>query len=160
MLSRASVNRIIKFLLVAVALNIVWQSVRFQLEMSEIQRANAQGAEICTFGPPHSLLNRFYIAMFLLVCFWGTRVQGLPRTLLTVVGLSGATLIYMHWWQYFFRILENSGASPSAIKNLAYLVDGNYLDLSIAGVIALLIAHHVTQAVLSLLCVVNHPKRA
>src|SRR5678815_1066425 len=143
MLTTSSVNRITKFLLVAAVLNTAWQLVNFQLTMSEIQRANAQGAEICTFGPPHSLLSRFYIALFLLVCFVGTKLQGLSKTLLTVVGLSGATLIYMHWWQYFFRITENSGASISAIRNLAYLVDGNYFDLLIAGAIALLIVHHI-----------------
>jgi hypothetical protein len=41
-----------------------------------------------------------YVEIFLLVALVGSRLKRLQNTLLSVVGLSGATIVYILWWQY------------------------------------------------------------
>ena len=70
-------------------------------------------------------------------------------TFLSIIGLSGAVVSYIFWWQYYFRIMELSGAGPDAIKNFAYLAGGTFVDVAIAGGVALLVILNVIDAAAS-----------
>jgi len=85
----------------------------------------------------------------MLLALIGSSVKGLKSTLLSVVGLSGAVIIYIFWWQYIFRLAENAEARLESLPHLAYLYHGNVLDVGIAVSIVLLVLLNVWTAALS-----------
>lgn len=105
------------------------------------------GVIVCKFGPSRDEASRMYIELFVLVAFIGVFQRGLTSTLLTVIGLTGVTIIYLLWWRYYFRLAEIAGSELQFIKHTAYLYRANHLDLSIAAVTALLVSLHVRRAI-------------
>ena len=117
------------------------------LDLLEIERINREtGWIICRMGPPRDLVARFHIELCLIVTLIASRLKRLWNTLFSIIGLSGAVVSYIFWWQYYFRIMELSGAGPDAIKNFAYLVGGTLVDVAIAGGIASLVVLNVIDA--------------
>jgi hypothetical protein len=73
----------------------------------------------------------------------GSRLKQLQNTLLTVIGLSGATIIYVLWWQHVFRVASNAEVSVQSLPHFLYLWGGNAFDLGIASSIAVLVVLNV-----------------
>lgn len=88
-----------------------------------------------------------FIELSLITAFIGSLMKGSKSTLLTVVGLSGATVVYLLWRQVYFQIAEASGSDLRYVEHVANLIDANYLDIAIAATIAFLILLHVKRAV-------------
>jgi hypothetical protein len=88
-----------------------------------------------------------YVEIFLLVALVGSRLKRLQNRLLSVVGLSGATIVYILWWQYVFRVATNAEVDVKSLTHFAYLWGGNVLDLSIALSIVLLVLLNVRHVV-------------
>jgi len=134
--------------ILAASLNLGWQFYRMHQDVIRRQKAYEQrGVAVCYFGPAADESSRMYIELFLLVAFVGSRLKGFMSMLLSVVGLSGATLFYMVWWQYYFRIAEVSESEMALVKHIAYLYRANLLDIGIAVSIAFLILLHLRYAV-------------
>jgi hypothetical protein len=119
------------------------------LELERESRESGFMVTYCTFGPPTELVARFYVEVFLIVVLIAGRLKRLGSTLLSAIGLSGSVIIYIFWWQLYFRMMEASGAGPDAIKNFAYLAHGTFVDLAIAAGIALLVVLNVIDALAS-----------
>lgn len=149
MLRLFSIRRITLALFIAASVSLAWQFYRVYREEVESQRAYEQYSLIvCKFGPSRDEASRIYIELFVLVAFIGVFLRGLKSTLLTVIGLTGVTIIYLLWWQSYFRLAEIAGSELQFIKHTAYLYRANYLDISIATVTALLISLHMSRAIL------------
>ena len=120
------------------------------LEIERESRESGFTVTYCTFGPPTELVARFYIELCLIVTLIASRLKRLWNTLFTIIGLSCAVIVYIFWWQIFFRVMEASGATgPDVIKNYAYLVGGTFVDVAIAGGIALLVTLNVLDGATS-----------
>jgi len=118
-----------------------------QVEIDRIYRET--GVAICTFGARSEFFPRFQIEVFLIVALIGSRLKRLGNTLLSIMGLSGAVILYIRWWQIYFRIMEASGAGPDAIKNFAYLYGGTFVDVAVAAAVLLLVVFNVIDAAAS-----------
>jgi len=118
-----------------------------QLEIERIYRET--GFAVCTFGARSEFFPRFQIELCLIVALIGCRLKRLGNTFLSIMGLSGAVIIYIRWWQTYFRIIEASGAGPDAVKNFAYLYGGTFVDVAIAAGVLLLVAFNVIEAAAS-----------
>ena len=119
------------------------------VELERVSRETGFTVSVCTFGPPSELVARFYIELCLIVTLIASRLKRLSNTLFTIIGLSCAVICYLYWWQIYFGILEASDASPDAIKNFAHLVGGTFVDVAIAGGIAVLVTLNVIDAATS-----------
>ena len=123
-------------LFLVVSCNFGWQLYIDIREWAELQRLIEEtGVTVCTFGPPIHLRARFYVELFLILAFIGSRWKGLKHTLLGAIGLSGALITYIAWWQYIFRIMRNAEVGPDAINHFAYLAGGTLVDVAIAAAI-------------------------
>jgi hypothetical protein len=91
-----------------------------------------------------------YVEFFLLLAVMGSRFRGLQNTLLSVIGLSGATIIYVLWWQYIFKLASNAEVSVQSLPHFLFLLGANVLDLGIALLIAGLIILNIRDAAGSL----------
>jgi hypothetical protein len=118
-------------------------------EIERISRETGFTITVCTFGPRTELVARFYVEVFLIVALIGTRLKGLGSTLLSAIGLSGAVVGYIFWWQYIFRIMRNAETTADAIPNFAFLAHGTFVDVAIAAGIALLVVLNVLDAAAS-----------
>ena len=146
-----SIKRIILVVFLAASCNLAWQFYRMQRESIESQRAYEQyGVIVCRFGPSRDEISRLYIEFFLLMAFVGSRLKGLKNTLLSVVGLAGAAIIYILWWQYIFRLAELAEAEVKSMPHVAYLYGGTPLDIGIGASIVLLVVLNVWCATHSL----------
>jgi hypothetical protein len=119
---------------------------------SEMQRLSEENVFIvtaCRFGPPLHLRARFYIELSLIVALIGSRLKGLSNTFLSIIGLAGAVISYIFWWQYIFRLMRNAETTADAIPNLAYLAGGNILDVVLAAMIGALTLLNVAHAATS-----------
>ena len=135
-----TIKKITLAVFLAASCNLGWQFHHMHRESVARQRAYEQyGVIVCNFGPSSDEVSRIYIELFLLLAVVGSRFPGLKNTLLTVTGLSGATIIYMFWWQYVFRVDSNAGVTVQSLPHFVYLWGGNALDLGIALSIAALI---------------------
>ena len=111
------------------------------------QRAYEQfGVIVCKFGPSADERSRIYIELFLLLAVVGSRLRRLKNTLLTVTGLTGATIIYICWWQYVFSLALNAEVPVQSLPHFVYLWGGNALDLGIASSIATLVMLNIRRA--------------
>ena len=134
--------------LLVASLNLGWQFHRMHQQDIERQKLFEQhGFTVCSFGPAADESSRMYIEILLIIAFVGSRLKGFMSTLLSVVGLSGSSIVYISWWQYFFRIAEASESEMTFVKHIAYLYRATVLDLVIAAAIALLIVLHLRYAV-------------
>ena len=122
------------------------------LEMERLSRETGFTVSHCTIGPPPDLVARFCIELCLIVTLIASRLKRLWNTLFSIIGLSGAVVIYIRWWQIYFRIMEASGAGPDAMKNYAYLYAGTFVDVAIAGGIAVLVTLNIADAAASSFC--------
>jgi cell division protein FtsX len=87
----------------------------------------------------------------MLVAFVGAWIKGFKGTLISLVGLAGATLSYVLWWPLYFRLVAISHpVELQFIRHMVYLYQANYLDILVAALIGLLIAWHVRSALVSL----------
>ena len=102
---------------------------------------------VCKLGPSCDEISRIYIELLLLLTLVGSRLRGFPNTFLTVIGLSGATIAYIRWWQYVFEVASNAEVPVQALPHFMYLWGGNTLDLGIALSIGVLIVLNVRHAV-------------
>ena len=114
------------------------------------QRAYEQGLSVCKLGPSRDEISRIYVELFLLLTVIGSKLRRLKNRLLTVIGLSGATIIYMLWWQYVFSVASNAEVSVQSLPHFVYLWGGNALDLGIASSIAALVMLNIRDAAYSL----------
>ncbi len=147
--TRSRTKSIALAILVAASLNLGWQFNRMQRESVRGQKAYEEyGIIVCRFGPSRDEASRVYIELFLMVAFVGSRLPHLKGTLLTVVGFSGATAVYLHWWQYYFRLAELSESELKFVRHIAYLYNATFLDICIAVSIALLVLLHIGRALL------------
>jgi len=146
MTKESSIKRITFAVSLVASSNLAWAFYQLWVESARREQLYEEtGLIVCSFGPPLQFVARFHIEIFLLLALIGSRSKGLNNTLLTVVGLSGAVLSYMLWWQSIFRWARNAEVSVNAIPNFAYLVGGNLLDLVIAGAIGLLVLMNVSR---------------
>jgi hypothetical protein len=139
-------------ILLAASLNLAVQFYRMHQSSVERQKVYDQGfGLICYFGPSTDENVRMFIEPFLVLLLAGALIKGLKGKLLAVVGLAGATFFYSFWWQYYFRMarLTESESELRSIRHLAYLYNGNYLDIGIAILLALLIVMYVGSALQS-----------
>lgn len=146
------IKRITFVVFIAVACNLVWSILGDIAESIELERAREMGSTACRFGPPRDSLARFHITLFLILPLVGSRLKGLSNTLLNVIGLTGAVVSYIFWWQYIFRIARNAEVSIAALDpghHFAYLAGGNVLDIAIAAAIGVLVILNVRSAALS-----------
>ena len=119
------------------------------LERERLSQESGFTISVCTFGPRAELVARFYIEISLIVALIGSRLKRLRNTLLSAIGLSGAVIMYIFWWQYIFRIMRNAETTADAIPNFAFLAHGTVVDLAIAVSIALLVVLNVMDAAAS-----------
>ena len=146
-----TIKRITLIVFLAASCNLAWQFSRMHRESVALQRAYEQyGVIVCKFGPSRDELSRIYIELFLLLAVVGRRLRRLQNTLLTVIGLSGATIIYVLWWQYVFRVASNAEVTVQSLPHFLYLWGGNAIDLGIASSIAALVVLNIRNAAHSL----------
>lgn len=119
-------------------------------ETVERQRAYAESGTVCNFGPSRDEISRVYVELFLLLAVVGSRSRRLKNTLLTVTALSGATIIYILWWQFVFRVATNAEVKVQSLPHFGYLWRGNPFDFAIASLIAALVVLNVWDAARSL----------
>jgi hypothetical protein len=136
-------------ILLAASLNLAWQFYRMHQSSVERQKMYDQGfggGEY--FGPSADEGARMLIEPFLIILTLGTCLKGWKGALLAVLGLAGTTFFYFFWWQYYFRMARftESESELRSIRHLAYLYHGNYLDICIAILLALLIVMYVWSA--------------
>jgi hypothetical protein len=146
-----SIKSITFAVLLVASINLGWSFYLMHLDSLERQQAYKQGVILCTLGAYSDVRFRIYIELSLLVAFVGSWVKGIKGTLTSMVGVSGATLFYVLWWQLYFKLAAI--ASPSELgltRHVAYLDQGNYLDLAIAASIGLLISLQLRRAGLPL----------
>jgi hypothetical protein len=123
------------------------------MHRENVARQNAYeqyGVVVCRFGPARDELSRIYIEISLLVGLLGCRARCFKHTLLSVIGLTGATIFYVLWWQYYFKLAEISGSNLQFVRHPGYLYNANYLDICIAAGISWVILLHLRRELLSL----------
>ena len=84
------------------------------------------------------------------MAFVASRLKGFKNTFLSVVGLAGAVIIYILWWQYTFRLAALAEAEVKSMPHVGYLYGGNPLDIGIGASIVLLVLLNVWYAAHSL----------
>ncbi len=144
-MSKVVIKRLTLLVFLAALCNLIGQLYGRYLDMLDAERIYDEfGISICTFGRSPDQVARLYIGFFLLVALVGSRLKGLKSTLVSVAGLSGASFIYILWWQEIFRIAH--GDALDEITHLAYLYRGNVLDLAVAAGVFLLVVLNVIIA--------------
>jgi hypothetical protein len=131
-----------------IALDLYSDYLRHQ-EIERMSRESGFTITVCTFGPRSDLVARFHIEFFLIVAMIGSRLKRLSSTLLSTIGLSGAVIIYIRWWQSIFQTMRNADVTADAIPNFAFLAHGTFVDVAIAVGIALLVVLNVIDAAAS-----------
>jgi hypothetical protein len=145
------IKRITLIVFLAASYNLVWQFYRLQSEWVALQSASEGYTVVaCRLRPPRDEISRMYLEFFLLLALVGSRLRRLPNTLLTVIGLSGATITYMLWWQYVFSVASNAEVAVQSLPHFMYLWGGNALDLGIAFAVAALVVLNIRDAARSL----------
>jgi hypothetical protein len=147
-----AIKSITRAVLILASMNLAWSFYQLHLEGVERQEAyERSGVWFCYLGPSPDVFARIYIELSLLVAFVGTWVKGFKGTLINLVGLTGATLFYVLWWQLYFKLVALSyPIELQFIRHRVYLFQANYLDLLIAAFIGLLISLQVRNALFSL----------
>ena len=143
---RKSIKEITLAVFITASCNLGLQLYDDYLQHVELEREAQEDSftiSDCGFGPPTHLVVRFYIEVFLIVVLIGSRLKQLRKTLLSAIGLSGAVIIYIFWWQYIFRIMRNAETTADAIPNFAFLAGGTFVDVAIAGGIVLLVVLNI-----------------
>jgi hypothetical protein len=146
-----SIKSITFAVLLVASINLGWSFYLMHLDSLEREQAYKHGVILCTLGAYSDVRFRIYIELSLLVAFVGSWVKGFKSALISMVGVGGATLFYVLWWQLYFKLAAI--ASPSDLeftRHVAYLDQGNYLDLAIAASIGLIISLQLRRAALSL----------
>jgi len=149
---RKSIKEITLAVFITASCNLVLDRYNDYLRHLELERQSREigfTVTVCRISPPTELVARFFIELCLIVTLIASRLKRLWNTLFSIIGLSGAVIIYIFWWQLYFRMIEASGAGPDAIKNFAYLAHGTFVDLAIACGIALLVVLNVLNAATS-----------
>ena len=148
---KASPGKVLALAILLVAsLNLAAQFYRMHQSSVERQKAHpVRGGEY--FGPSADERMRIFVEPFLIILFVGSCLKRLKGVLLKILGLAGATFFYSFWWQYYFRMarLTESESELRSIRHLAYLYNGNYLDIGVAILLALLIVMYVWRALQS-----------
>jgi hypothetical protein len=117
-----------------------------QIYSQTMKAANAAGTHIvdgyeitvCYFGPPAAFYPRLLVFGALLVASVGVLRPAFPRSLITLVGLTGALSAYIYWWMASYRIFRNLSHADihflnnTEIKQTAYLYQGTWLDVCVA----------------------------
>ena len=119
------------------------------MELERLHRETGIFISDCHLGPQTDLVARFQIEFFLIVALIGSRLKGLKNTLLSIIGLSGAVVSYIFWWQYIFRLMRNAETTADTIPNVAYLAGGTFVDVAIAGGVGVLVMLNVIDAATS-----------
>ena len=150
MFSTSLIRKTTLIIFLVASCNFVWQEYSKSRQRVEAQRHWGEyGITACTFGPSRDSVARLHIEFFLLLVLIGSRLKGLKRSVFSVVGLTGAVISYILWWQYIFFIMRNAEASVDAINNFAYLAGGNVVDVAIAGAVTWLFTINVVNAALT-----------
>ncbi len=150
LLSHLSIKILTIAVLLAGSCNLVSQFYRMHRQGVERQELfERSGIIVCKFGPSIDEVSRLFIEFFLMMAFVGSWMKDFKNTLLSVVGLTGVTMSYVFWWQYYFWLAEASGSDLESVEHIVYLCGASYLDIFIAASIAVLILLHVKLAVLS-----------
>ena len=134
-------------LLLAASINLGYDFYRMHQEYVELERMYKEhGIVFCTMGPATHVRAHMFIELLLSLAFVGSLLKGSTSTLLSVVGLAGATIIYILWRQVYFDVAEASGSEMKYVEHIANLMNANYLDIAIAATIAFLILAHLDHA--------------
>ena len=142
-------RRITLLLLLAASLNLGWQFYQMDQEAKERQRIfEESGFIICSFGPSVDQWSRLCIELCVIAAFVGSWMKGFKSVLLTVGGLTGATLIFILWRRMYFRLVEISGGKMDWVEHIGGLENANYLDIAIAGTVMVLILLNLYNSVL------------
>ena len=142
-----TIKKITLAVFLAASCSLVWQFYR--MHRASVAREiiyEESGWIICNMGPSHDEISRNYIEFLLLLAVVGSRLRGFSNTLLTVIGLTGATIVYIRWWQYVFELALNAEVPVQCLPHFMYLWGGNPLDLVIAVSIAALIVLNIRDA--------------
>jgi len=144
--SKLIIKRITLIVFVAASCNLGWQFYRMHRESVARRRAYERGVIVCKLGPSHDEISRIYVELFLLLALVGSTLRQLKKTLLTVIGLSGAVIIYVLWWQYVFSVASTAEISVQSLPHFVYLWGSSALDLGIASSIAALVVLNIRDA--------------
>ena len=142
-------RRITLVIVLAASLNLGWQFYQMDQAAKERRRIyEDSGLWICHLGPSVDQWSRMYIESCVIVAFVGSCMKGFKSLLLTVIGLTGAAIIFILWRHDYFRLAEISGGDMRFVEHIGGLINGNYLDVAIAATIAFLILIHLRVALL------------
>ena len=145
-----TIKKITLAVFLAASCSLGWQFYRMYRESVARQVLYEQHGIIVCDRPSIDERARLFIELCLLLAVVGSRFRGLTNTLLTVTGVSGATSIYMSWWQFVFEVASYGEEAVQSLPHFVYLWRGNALDLGIAFSIAALIVFTVRDAAYSL----------
>lgn len=136
-------------LVLAASLNLGWQFYQMDQAAKERQRIyENSGFWICYLGPSEDEWARLYIELCVITAFVGSCMKGFKSLFLSVIGLTGAAIIFILWRHSYFRLAEISGGDMRFVEHIAGLINGNYLDIAIAATLAFLILIHLRNALL------------
>ena len=102
----------------------------------------------CYLGPSVDQWARMYIEVCVVISFVGNCMKGFKSLFLTIIGMTGAAIIYILWRDYYLRLVEIVGEEIDGVENLGGLMGANYLDIVIAATILVLILIHMRDALL------------
>lgn len=142
-------RRLTLALVLAASLNLGWQFYQMDQAAKERQRVHEDsGLWICYLGPSVDQWARMYTEVCLIIAFVGSFTKGFKSLFLTVIGLTGAAIIFILWRQFYFQLAEVSGGDMRFVEHIGGLMGANYLDIAIAATIVALILIHLYDSLL------------
>jgi hypothetical protein len=108
--------------------------------------AGFSAVTVCYFGPPAGFYPRFLILVLLALAVIGVLRKTSPRSLLSLMGLTGALACYGYWGLDSYRVYKNLTDAGidflhnPEIRQVAYLYGGNWLDVGIAAAVVVCLA--------------------
>ena len=75
-------------------------------------------------------------------------MNGLKSLFLTVIGLTGAAIIFILWRHEYLRLVEIVADETEIFDNIGGLMGANYLDIALAATITFLMLIHLRDAIL------------
>jgi hypothetical protein len=94
---------------------------------------------VCYFGPPIGFYPRFFVLLALLVACAGVLGRGVGGKAVSSLGVAGALSAYVYWWAASYKVfmaysgMEIDFLNHPEISQVAYLYEGSWLDVCVAG---------------------------
>ncbi len=148
-MSRCPIKILATWILLVASFNLAWQFYRMEREHAERQKlVQETGFIVCKFGPDIDEISRPLIFLCLIFSFVGCWLKTFKGTLLNVLSLTGATILYVYWWQFCFWLAEESDIHLYYLPHLLYLYEATVLDILLAITVGVLILLHLSFATL------------